>query len=62
HILPDHVLEDMLLGLGMTIKKERHVFVPEDGAYSQGHTHSHSHSHSHSHTPSHSNSHSQEQA
>lgn len=53
HILPDHVLEDMLSGLGMTITKEQHVFVPEHGAYSQGHSHSHSGSHSHSHSHEH---------
>ncbi|MCA0899569.1 urease accessory protein UreE [Microbulbifer agarilyticus] len=47
-ITPDHVLEEMLELLGLTLKKERTVFVPESGAYSGGHASSHSHSHSHS--------------
>ncbi|MBY6190234.1 urease accessory protein UreE [Microbulbifer agarilyticus] len=57
---PDHVLEEMLGLLGLTLKKERAVFVPESGAYSGGHGHGHasSHSHSHEHSHEHSQSHS----
>ena len=43
-ILPDHVLQDMLVKLGMCIKLETVEFVPESGAYSQfvkGHVHAH---------------------
>lgn len=36
---PDHVLEEMLEGLGLTVSRRRAVFVPESGAYSHGHHH-----------------------
>lgn len=36
---PDHVLEDLAAGFGMTIMHEEDVFVPESGAY--GHHHHH---------------------
>ena len=45
-ILPDHVLEDMLIKLGMCTQMETAEFVPESGAYSQfskGHVHAHDH-------------------
>ena len=32
-ILPDHVLEEMLIGLNMAVKYEKSAFVPEQGAY-----------------------------
>ncbi|MFG1495306.1 urease accessory protein UreE [Saccharospirillum sp. HFRX-1] len=38
-IQPDHVLEDMLHGLGLTTEAEMAVFNPESGAYSHGHHH-----------------------
>ena len=47
--LHDHVLDDMLLGLGLHVVVEQAPFEPEAGAYSGGHSHSHSHSHTHSH-------------
>ena len=54
-ITPDHVLEEMLELLGLTVTHTEAVFVPESGAYSGGHSHSHdSHSHSHGHSHSHS--------
>jgi urease accessory protein len=64
-LLPDHVLEDMLAGFGLQLYRERQVFVPESGAYRQGHghghlpahTHSHGHSHGHSHEHTHGRSH-----
>ena len=47
--LHDHVLDEMLTGLGFTVSTEQATFEPEAGAYGGGHGHSHSHSHSHSH-------------
>lgn len=40
-ILPDHVLEEMLVMLGMTIRQDNAVFVPESGAYGNHGAHSH---------------------
>lgn len=37
----DHVLEDMLLGLGMTVFEKLSPFEPEAGAYGGGHQHHH---------------------
>ncbi|MBY6210237.1 urease accessory protein UreE [Microbulbifer agarilyticus] len=54
-ITPDHVLEEMLGLLGLTLKSERAVFVPESGAYTGGHGHASSRSHSHDHSHGHSN-------
>ncbi len=36
---PDHVLESMLEGLGLTVSHCDAVFIPESGAYSHGHHH-----------------------
>lgn len=44
----DHVLDDMLRGLGLAVNTEQAPFEPEAGAY-QSAPHSHSHSHSHDH-------------
>jgi urease accessory protein len=41
-IRPDHVIEDMLLGLGAILDKSQAAFQPEGGAYS-GHQHAHHH-------------------
>ena len=68
-ILYDHVLADMLMGLGATVRRAELPFNPEAGAYhghshshahedGQGHTHSHSHSHTESHAHAQSQSHS----
>ncbi|WP_439135439.1 urease accessory protein UreE [Pseudomaricurvus sp.] len=35
----DHVLEEMLILLGLTVEHVEAVFVPESGAYSHGHHH-----------------------
>lgn len=44
----DHVLDDMVRGLGAEVICEQAPFEPEAGAYaSEGHSHSHSHSHHH---------------
>lgn len=51
----DHVLEDMLRGLGAELAKVEAVFEPEAGAYQAGarlgpgHHHAHDHGHSHGH-------------
>jgi len=42
--LHDHVLDDMVKGLGLEIKVEQAPFEPEGGAYG-GHSHSHGHAH-----------------
>ena len=46
-IRPDHVIEDMLLGLGARVAKIDAAFDPEGGAYAGGH-HDHDH-HDHDH-------------
>lgn len=51
-IQPDHVLEDLLLLLGLGLNAGQAVFVPESGAYAglaSAHHHSHGESHSHAH-------------
>jgi urease accessory protein len=47
----DHVLKEMLEGLGATVAGMQAPFEPEAGAYgaSQGHAHSHEHDHEHGH-------------
>ncbi|MBF0265470.1 MAG: urease accessory protein UreE [Gammaproteobacteria bacterium] len=48
--LHDHVLDDMVKGLGLSVRVEQAPFEPEDGAYaSHSHSHKNSHTHSHSH-------------
>lgn len=50
----DHVLDDMLRGLGLTVVVEQAPFEPESGAYGQhSHTHSHAQDHSHAHGHAH---------
>ncbi len=38
-IKPDHVLQDMLVSLGLQVREEQAVFEPEPGAYGHGHQH-----------------------
>jgi urease accessory protein len=45
----DHVLDDMVRGLGLDVAFESAPFEPEGGAYGGGHGHHHEHSHSHEH-------------
>jgi urease accessory protein len=52
----DHVLDDMVVGLGGSVTCESLPFEPEAGAYG-GSSHGHSHSHSHSHSGGHEHSH-----
>ncbi|WP_170751628.1 urease accessory protein UreE [Ruegeria lacuscaerulensis] len=39
----DHVIRDMLLKLGATVREIRGPFTPEGGAYGHGRTHGHAH-------------------
>lgn len=43
----DHVLEDMLRGLGARLTPIEAPFDPEQGAYRHGHEHHHGHDHDH---------------
>jgi urease accessory protein len=59
----DHVLDDMLRGLGLTVTVEQAPFEPEPGAYggsADGHSHGHhhhAHDHAHDHDSDHHHSH-----
>ncbi len=54
----DHVLDDMVAGLGITPVARQAMFQPEPGAYEgQGARHAHAHGHSHSHEPHHGHTH-----
>jgi urease accessory protein len=46
-IRPDHVIEDMLRGLGADLQKVQSAFQPEGGAYGHGHHHKHHESQHH---------------
>lgn len=50
----DHVLDEMVLGLGLQVEHSQSPFQPENGAYAGGH---HNHAHGHSHDDEHSHSH-----
>ena len=57
-IRDDHVIVDMLRGLGATVEAVEAPFNPEGGAYGQhnhdpGHPHAHSHDHAHAHDHTH---------
>lgn len=52
-ILDDHVLVDMVRGLGAQVVRHRAPFAPEAGAYAGGHKHEHDHDHDHDHGHSH---------
>lgn len=46
--LHDHVLDDMLVNMGLDVTFEHVPFEPEAGAYAgQGHSHAHHHDHEH---------------
>ncbi len=50
----DHVLDDMVTGLGLCVRCVQKPFHPEAGAYhSHGHKHGHNHSHEHAHPHKH---------
>ena len=48
----DHVLDEMVIGLGLEVRVVETPFEPEGGAYAQGgggHAHGHHHDHDHDH-------------
>src|SRR5690349_8647618 len=54
----DHVLDDMVRGLGLTVVVEKAPFEPEAGAYGHPHAaHSHQHEHDHDHAHGHHHDH-----
>jgi len=50
----DHVLDEMVIGLGLNVECVMAPFEPEAGAYGGGHKHSHDDSHDHHHAHQHS--------
>ena len=58
-IVADHVLEDMLRGLGAAMVRMTAAFEPESGAYAAGHAHAapHTHEHAHEHAQDHGHAH-----
>jgi len=62
----DHVLDQMLQGLGLTVQCCQRPFNPEMGAYhgtsGHGHSHDHDNEHSHEHSHEHDNSHEHSEA
>ena len=55
--LTDHVLDAMVVQLGLPVAHEVEPFEPEAGAYG-GHSHSHAQTHSHAHSHGHAHAHS----
>ncbi len=59
YIQPDHVLEEMVIGLGAHVHRVKRPFEPEGGAYGgkgplrKGHGHAHGGGHAHSHEQGH---------
>ncbi|MBV9077562.1 MAG: urease accessory protein UreE [Methylobacteriaceae bacterium] len=49
YIADDHVLAEMVRGLGATATRVERPFRPEKGAYAGGHDHAHGHGHDHGH-------------
>ena len=49
YIRYDHVIEEMLQGLGAETLRVSRPFQPERGAYAGGHGHAHDHGHAHEH-------------
>src|SRR4051812_38023983 len=49
----DHVLDDMVRGLGLSVVVEEAPFEPEAGAYGHSHSPGHSHDEDHQHSSSH---------
>lgn len=52
-IRADHVIKEMLEGLGASIKEITASFSPQGGAYAKEHNHLHGHKHGHTHGHSH---------
>ena len=56
--LHDHVLDDMVRGLGLALDVRTMPFEPEGGAYAPGgHSHAHGHDHGHHHDHDHGHDH-----
>lgn len=55
--LHDHVLDEMVAGLGLRVFPEQAPFEPEAGAYAGGHDHGHGHAHAHTHAEGHASAH-----
>ena len=53
----DHVLDDMVRGLGLSVESRVALFEPEAGAFSQGGGHGHGHGDHHGHDHDHGGSH-----
>lgn len=53
HIRDDHVIADMVRGLGAEARVVQRPFNPEGGAYGEGAVSGHSHGHGHSHAHDH---------
>ena len=56
YIREDHVIAEMVLGLGAAVRTVERPFNPEGGAYSHGPVHGHGHHH-HSHSHDHGDQH-----
>ena len=58
YIADDHVLAEMVRGLGCAVARVERPFRPERGAYDHGgHDHGHAHSHGHDHSHGHEHEH-----
>src|SRR5690606_879374 len=58
YIADDHVLAEMVRGLGCAVARVERPFRPERGAYDHGgHDHGHGHSHGHDHSHGHAHDH-----
>ena len=53
YIREDHVIADMVVGLGATVRNVERPFNPEGGAYGRGAVHGHAHHHDHAHRDEH---------
>jgi urease accessory protein len=53
----DHVIEEMVIGLGGRAERKSAPFTPEGGAYAQGHDHHHDDHHHHHHDHGHGHGH-----
>ena len=58
HYQHDHVIDDMVVRLGLTVRVDNAPFEPEGGAYGGGHGHGgHAHGHDHDHDHDHDDDH-----
>ena len=53
----DHVIEEMVIGLGGKAERRSAPFTPEGGAYAEGHASGHGHHHGHHHSHHHGHAH-----